>query len=159
MPFRASRCEIKIDIYKRCKSCAHWSQFSKFGNSDRLAFSLGLGICGFTHQFWSEIRFLRDEDRYNLTEDGQAISHFVQDGSDYFATLYTRPEFGCTSFQAAPTTIGIKLSFSDRLDYYQRQHPGKSLTDILNIKSLYRSEDYARIAAYLDDEGIPYSET
>jgi hypothetical protein len=50
---------------------------------------------------WTETKWIDGKANQNATEvlnDG--VMAFVNDGSDYFAALYTTPEFGCVQWES-----------------------------------------------------------
>lgn len=81
---------------KTCKGCRFWEP-----SGGRLKRSMGLGRCSYAVMFWDATEW-RDEgdgyDRFPLPKyENQKV--FVQDGSDYMAHMYTRPDHFCGEFQ------------------------------------------------------------
>jgi hypothetical protein len=73
-----------------CRNCKHWNKEEGMTRE--------LGLCKRVHPFWdrSEWRDMPDGDYCRvLSENAKDDMMFVQDGSDYVAYLYTKPEFFC----------------------------------------------------------------
>ena len=82
---------------KNCETCKHWEKWDK----DDFPFKQGIGECHMVVMFWDATTWGdADQDYQRIIEpkfkDQKA---FVQDGSDYTASLYTRKDFGCVSHQ------------------------------------------------------------
>ncbi len=76
-----------------CLTCLNWdSEYTK----------LGLGECKAVLQLWDSTEW--DDDGFSivLTESAKDAMAFVQDGSDYRANLYTKPDFYCAQFIEKP---------------------------------------------------------
>lgn len=89
------------DAKPQCSQCKHWSR-EEYGTG----YSLGLGRCGAVPMFWESTRWIDDGDGREFTPEAADVTAFAQDGSDYSARLYTRPEHGCTMFAAIAKTEG-----------------------------------------------------
>lgn len=81
---------------ERCKTCKHW----KTSDRDNARLRLGLGRCGATPMFWDSTKWTDDGER-TWTAEAENNTAFVQDGSDYLADLYTKPNHGCTMHERA----------------------------------------------------------
>lgn len=81
-----------------CANCVHWEKPDADDYSEKRKL-LGVGECGRIHPLWEAAEWEPDakegEPEYKLTEDGQHSSAFVQDGSEYMAVLFTKPDFSC----------------------------------------------------------------
>lgn len=73
---------------KNCETCVHWDVWK----SDR-AFKQGIGECRMVVMFWDASEW-EPEERV-ISPEYKDQKAFVQDGSDYSASLYTRKDFGC----------------------------------------------------------------
>jgi hypothetical protein len=95
---------------KTCKTCEHWQLCDQYETGH----SLGLGRCEAALMLWDSTEWREDQDGRTFTEEARNTSAFVQDGSDYSAYLYTRPEHGCTMHTpvalSAPHQQGIASS-------------------------------------------------
>lgn len=67
-----------------CSNCKHWGKWT---------YNPDLGSCRKVVRFW-EIH----ED-IDLQDERAASKFFVQDGEDWSAALFTRPDFGCTEHE------------------------------------------------------------
>lgn len=83
----------------KCATCKHWIRETN-GYDNHI--KLGLGTCSATLRFWDATEWDEEGDGRVFTEAGKKGMAFTQDGSDYKAWLYTRPEFGCVSHEEAP---------------------------------------------------------
>lgn len=97
-----------------CGKCKHWD---KGCDSESTSYywqqkSMGLGVCTKVHQFWNATEWSNDEDAEDDTripkEKHKCDLAFVQDGSDYWALLLTKPEFGCVQFEEKAYEICMK---------------------------------------------------
>jgi hypothetical protein len=86
-----------------CATCKHWRQPDYQGEKGKLA---GVKECARIHPLWEAAKWIRDakdgEGDYQLTEDGKQSSAFVQDGSEYMAILFTKPDFSCKLWEEIP---------------------------------------------------------
>lgn len=149
---------------ERCANCAYWSQQDSGYGHQALAVSLGLGICTLADTFWDSTTWNGAGDKVIFAPEAEHVHHFVQDGSDYNAYLITRPTYGCVSFQSAPTIVGRRLSYLDRLKKSHqidslgcKFHAFKSALGSKLGGSINDSNVYPKVAAYLDAQGIPYA--
>ncbi len=80
----------------RCDKCRHWEMESKYRNVE------GVGLCRKAVQLWDATVWNKDAegdiDRVVKPELIGQMS-FVQDGSDYHASLWTKAEFFCAHFE------------------------------------------------------------
>jgi hypothetical protein len=72
-----------------CKTCAHHEPCKKHETGH----SQGLGRCNAVPMLWEATKWDENGDERILINPEQKA--FVQDGSDYSATFYTMPDFGC----------------------------------------------------------------
>lgn len=77
-----------------CKDCTYW----KLEPSESY---LGLGKCTKVRQFWDSTEWSEDGDYRQFLPECEDLKAFVQDGSDYRAVLFTKPDFGCVQFRGA----------------------------------------------------------
>lgn len=75
----------------RCETCRHWKPSDEYETGH----AQGLGRCAATPMFWDMTEWRDDADDRVFKAEAEPITAFVQDGSDYRATLYTRPTHGC----------------------------------------------------------------
>lgn len=80
----------------RCGTCIHWSR------PENEQYPLEVGRCKRVKQFWvsTEWRDVDDDYLRVFTPEAEGELAFVQDASDYSATLLTLAEFGCVQFEA-----------------------------------------------------------
>lgn len=74
---------------KTCSECAKWYR-------DRETISIGK--CKATSLLWDCTEWGDDFSR-TLKDECADVKMFCQDGSDYKASLYTRPDHGCLSYE------------------------------------------------------------
>lgn len=76
-------------------TCKHWKEDEapKIG-------CLSLGRCKKAVMFWDATEWDDNGDERCLSPEHKNTLLFVQDASDYSATLYTRAEFGCVCYEA-----------------------------------------------------------
>ena len=74
-----------------CRTCRYWEE-----EHDHYA-HFPCGQCTKTMQLWDAVNFNYQGELVTL-DKAKDTSMFVQDGSDYFAVLYTRPEHYCAEF-------------------------------------------------------------
>jgi hypothetical protein len=77
-----------------CAECKHWDR-----TPEEFFDVPGLRSCHATPQLWDATEWDVDAERVVKTKYKDALA-FVQDGSDYHATLYTMPTFFCAMFAA-----------------------------------------------------------
>jgi len=78
-----------------CSTCKHWSRW-KHKVTDQATFTSRMGNCNMVMMWWDASEWL-DEEPFTR-EINPKFAHkraFVQDASDYSASLYTREDFGC----------------------------------------------------------------
>lgn len=76
-----------------CKTCKHWDSFNK-----EEGYKKGLGECNKAVLFFCAYDW--DEKGYpQIVPAHKDSKMFVQDGSDYTASLFTREDFGCVSYE------------------------------------------------------------
>jgi len=84
-----------------CKDCAFWRRESDgedYGISN-VGYGLGLGECTAAKMLWDVTEWDEDGNR-TLTSKGKETNVFLQDGSDYWATMATKLDFGCVSWRS-----------------------------------------------------------
>lgn len=153
-----------MNEFQRCVNCAHWSQQEKTVSQGKRVVMMGLGECTLAQNFWDSTDWDDGGEKLVFTPEVERVHHFTQDGSDYIASLLTRPTFGCASFQAAPTVIGHRLSLTDRVRllkdkvafdvHYWDFKAG--LEKALGVM-LFDPQSYEIVSKYLDTQDIPYS--
>ncbi|WP_156387782.1 hypothetical protein [Methylobacterium sp. Leaf399] len=86
----------------RCDACRHW------GNEvTHVELGFMLRECNAVPMLWDATEYKRadDEDPCSygrvLLDEYKNTMAFVQDGSDYKALVYTKPEFFCANFEPA----------------------------------------------------------
>jgi hypothetical protein len=83
---------------KTCETCKFWDRSS---DDYRTHHRLGLGACTAVVMFWDSTEWDENGEQV-FSERAKDVMAFVQDGSDYKAYLYTRPQFGCVSHEVKP---------------------------------------------------------
>lgn len=78
----------------RCDKCVHWGI-----EESKWAEERGLKVCNRAVMFdfafcWKDV----DGELKNVPED-PSLKMYVQDGSSYYAALYTAPDFFCAHFE------------------------------------------------------------
>jgi len=68
-----------------CSNCKHWGRWT---------YSSDLGTCRKVVRFW-EIH----EHGYDENDHRNNSKFYVQDNEEWFAALFTRPDFGCTEHE------------------------------------------------------------
>jgi len=81
---------------KSCENCAHWTPSEEYETGHHF----GLGRCAAAVMFFDVTDWDDDGERRIVKHGFESTQMFVRDGSDYIAKLYTRPGFGCNSFEA-----------------------------------------------------------
>ena len=82
---------------KSCKTCKHWqADGHSDGHSDKQAAGLGIKKCKAIKMFWDSTKWSREKDGLEFIDSAVQQTAFVQDGSDYWAALYTLADHGCT---------------------------------------------------------------
>ena len=79
-----------------CESCKHWDDE---GHQNRY---LNTRECTKVTMLYDSIEYNKSTDKYQLKERKKDCKAFVQDASDYSATLYTMPDFGCVMWETKP---------------------------------------------------------
>lgn len=77
---------------EKCKSCKHWSLPTDDWEGERYERN-GVRPC-LKAGLWWEQSYWTPEGDYRARKDPSLLM-YVQDGSDYMASLLTDPEFGC----------------------------------------------------------------
>ena len=80
-----------------CETCKYWKREEDEYHS---AYSLGLGRCKSALELWNCMEWNEEGDKNVFTTEGENLNKFVKDGSDYLAKLLTKPNFGCTDWEA-----------------------------------------------------------
>jgi len=75
---------------ERCNTCKHWAQLKDDRN-----FISGTGVCNAANEIWNVTEFRGGQMR--LKKNCVDLLHFVEDGSEYSATLLTMGNFGCVA--------------------------------------------------------------
>jgi hypothetical protein len=78
---------------KTCGSCKFWKPYDAPGK-------IPVGRCGYVKMFWNNTEW--DDETYERVLTTPEHKAYVQDGSDYMASLITLPEFGCNQHESAP---------------------------------------------------------
>jgi len=76
----------------RCETCVFWD-----AQRDHSFGGMGGGVraCNAAPMFWESTRWTADGEGREFTTP-PTVTAFVQDGSDYSASLYTQAHHGCT---------------------------------------------------------------
>jgi hypothetical protein len=89
----------------RCDKCKHWTQERTVGHYGYRAVA-ELGECTKAVQLWDATEWASQDvdnpDSYTIRgikPDLADQMSFVQDGSDYMASLWTKPQFFCAHFE------------------------------------------------------------
>jgi hypothetical protein len=82
---------------RECRNCAHWQPADEYETGH----SLGVGRCGAAPMLWDSTEWDDEGEARAFTSASADKTAFVQDGSDYIARLYTKPQHGCTMWIAA----------------------------------------------------------
>ena len=80
-----------------CETCKFWQKPSDYSGVGKL----GLRHCTAALMFWDSTQWDEDGEKRTFMPAAESTTAFVQDGSDYHASLYTRPTHGCTMHEAA----------------------------------------------------------
>jgi predicted acetyltransferase len=83
----------------KCENCKYWA---KGGDEDYIKL-IDAGICNKARMFWDSTEWSENKET-NVTERTVIKEYknngvFVQDGSDYRASMITQPDFGCVKFE------------------------------------------------------------
>lgn len=81
----------------KCETCAHWERFET-----QTQFKKDIGECSMVVMFWDSSTWDSDGNRKMLPEYVNQKA-FVQDGSDYSASFFTRNDFGCIEYKERNT--------------------------------------------------------
>lgn len=74
---------------KKCETCKNWEP------NNRTMFLPDFGKCHGIGMNYSHTEWCDDEEATQLKEESKHILAFVEDGSDYYAALICKKEFGC----------------------------------------------------------------
>ncbi len=77
-------------IEKKCKNCGSWNDVNKEGMS--------VGLCKGADALFNCLEWNHKAATIQFTDDCKDIMMFCQDGCDWRAHLYTRPEHYCSSW-------------------------------------------------------------
>ena len=82
---------------KNCETCKHWERW----DARDIPYKSGIGECHMVVLFWDASHWGDVGGEYNrvILPEYKDQKAFVQDGSDYLASLYTRKDFGCVSHE------------------------------------------------------------
>lgn len=80
-----------------CKTCKPWQND---GHGEQRAAGLGVKKCNTVKMFWDSTQWSREKDGLQFIDSAMQQTAFVQDGSDYWAALYTLPNHGCTMHES-----------------------------------------------------------
>lgn len=80
----------------KCETCEHWEPWDS-----PAGFKKDIGECKMVVMWWnaSEWSYKNGEVHRTIHAQYKDQKAFVQDGSDYSASLYTRNDFGCVSYE------------------------------------------------------------
>lgn len=78
----------------RCVNCKFWGKADEYETGH----SQGLGRCEYMPMLWNATEWRENEEGRVFKDRYKDTLAFVQDGSDYSANLYTRPDFGCVAY-------------------------------------------------------------
>lgn len=81
-------------IARKCATCKHWHGEQ---NADETR------TCAAVPMLWDATEWSEDGRRVTSPKFANTLA-FVTDGSDYFAALLTKPDFGCVMHEPAPQT-------------------------------------------------------
>lgn len=80
-----------------CATCKHW-------NTEHPAYEArGFGQCDAVPPFWDASEWSEAGGARVLKQEYASTTAFAQDGSDYMAILWTKPEHGCTMHEQGKT--------------------------------------------------------
>lgn len=79
----------------KCKDCKFWTSPEELQDYPT---GIGVGKCNRVKMFWDNTYW---DDEFERALKPSAADHkaFVQDGSDYKASLLTKEDFGCVQFE------------------------------------------------------------
>jgi len=80
---------------KACKTCRHWDTSAPYQPGK----GLGLGECKAVVMLWDATRWSEDGESREIVSEHAGKKAFVQDGSDYTASLFTLADFACTQYE------------------------------------------------------------
>jgi hypothetical protein len=84
---------------KTCETCAHWEVWKS-----EAGFKKDMGECNMVVMWWNATEWeFNNGDRVIMSPRYDNQRAFVQDGSDYRASLYTRKDFGCVDHKEKNT--------------------------------------------------------
>lgn len=81
-----------------CSNCKHWGRWT---------YNPDLGTCKKVVKFWEAYEWLGEGDGEVLDKERVNSKFFVQDGEDWSAALFTRPDFGCTEHEPAVADLEV----------------------------------------------------
>ena len=92
-----------MDMDKICKNCIFWDEHESI-----VIRNAKIGKCAMAKQFWDVTEWVengKDEDGDDvfIRDTSEKFKHhkaFVKDGSDYYAELITKEEFGCNQWES-----------------------------------------------------------
>lgn len=84
---------------KTCKNCKYWKISERYPIKNT-----EVGKCKRVKMFWESTKWAGSDDTDDwslrvLTDESKNDKAFVQDGSDYQASLLTLEDFGCNQFE------------------------------------------------------------
>jgi len=81
----------------RCDQCKYWNT-----KEQKNAVNITVSECSKALMWWDSTEWSDKNEPYDcarkLTKEAEGTKMFVQDGSDYTATLYTTADFYCAHF-------------------------------------------------------------
>jgi hypothetical protein len=88
-----------------CSTCKHWQEW-KHKTVENTTFTSHMGNCRMVVMWWDASEWL-DEPPFTREISPKYTNQraFVQDASDYSASLYTRQDFGCIDHQPRSTDL------------------------------------------------------
>lgn len=86
-----------IEQLKSCETCKHWEAWKSHAD-----YKHGIDECKMVVMWWDVSEWDYDAEGVivrSISPQYKDQKAFVQDGSDYSASLYTRNDFGCVSYE------------------------------------------------------------
>lgn len=77
-----------------CETCKHWGR-----DDDDYLQEVGIKQCVVVPMLWDSYEWSKDRDHRVLKAECAGNLAFVKDGSDYYASLFTRPNFACNQHE------------------------------------------------------------
>lgn len=95
-----------------CSTCKHWRRWdSKPDREAKTTFTSNIGTCHMVIMWWDASEWLEEPPFTREISAKYANQRaFVQDASDYSASLYTRQDFGCIDHQPQDTSHALESS-------------------------------------------------